>query len=333
MPRVGQNPAKFAGELAASHQVTVAVLSYIPFLQGYYRQSLEVLRLCIGSLIQNTDVAYDLMVFDNGSCREVQEYLLELKGEGSVQFLMLSERNVGKVGAWNFIFGSAPGDFVAYSDGDVYFYPGWLSKHLEVFKSFPEVGTVTGVPRRRRSKFMENSLERVHQLDDIAVETGKFIPEEWIKDHARSLDKLDSVGVDLARDDVKLTSKDGVQAFVTAQHYQFVARRETVQRFLPFPTTKPMGSDVAQFDEAIDGSGMLRLAVSDRTVMHIGNTIDDEDRAQIGKVTFQSPASPTPQSKGFGRILAWPPMRRLLLAIHDRIFRAYFNRPEGSETG
>jgi glycosyltransferase involved in cell wall biosynthesis len=333
MPRVGQNPAKFSGEVSPAQRVTVAVLSYIPFLQGYYRHSLKVLQLCISSVIQNTELAYDLMVFDNGSCREVQDYLLELKGAGKLQFLMLSGRNVGKVGAWNFIFGSAPGEYVAYADGDVYFFPGWLSKHLEVFESFPDVGTVTGVPRRRRSTFMENSLERVHQLDDVEVETGKFIPEHWIKDHARSLDKLDSIEADLAREDVRLTSSNGVQAFVTAQHYQFVIGRETIQQFLPFAATKPMGSDVAQFDEAIESSGLLRLAVSDRTVLHIGNTIDQNDRAQIGEQIALSPFSLTHKSRGFRRILTWPPIRRLLLAIYDRIFLAYFSRSEGSKTG
>jgi glycosyltransferase involved in cell wall biosynthesis len=324
MPRIGQNPAKFSGEIAPRQQVTVAVLSYIPFLRGYYRHSLDVLKLCLDSILINTDMPFDLMVFDNGSCSEVRDYLLELKASGQISFLILSSQNLGKVGAWNAIFGAAPGEYIAYSDGDIFFYPGWLSRHLEIFRAFPNVGTVTGVPRRRRPTFMEDTLKRVHDLDEVAVEIGKFIPEEWIRDHARSLGKLDQVAEDLERDDVRLTSKSGVQAFVTAQHYQFVVPKAALRDVLPFNASKPMGTEVAQFDEAIERNGLLRLAVSDRTVMHVGNTIDAEDIAQIGTVWSGRLAAGAHRLSKARSILDWPPIRRLLLAIYDRIFRTYF---------
>ncbi len=71
-----------------------------------------------------------------GSCRstcwsstmevvsEVQHYLLDQQRQGAIQFLLLSERNLGKGGAWNVIFQAAPGEILAYTDCDALFYRG-----------------------------------------------------------------------------------------------------------------------------------------------------------------------------------------------------------------
>src|SRR5512146_3187573 len=134
--RIGQNPAKSVKEVAVPKRVTVAVLNYIPFLSGFYAQALDVLKLCLGSIWENTtDVDYDLMVFDNGSCDEVLDFLQEVKSQGRIQYLVLSEKNLGKGGAWNIILAGAPGEIVAYADSDVLFYPDWLTRSIQVLET------------------------------------------------------------------------------------------------------------------------------------------------------------------------------------------------------
>lgn len=68
--RKGQNPAKFVNQVAKPERITVAILNYIPFLSGFYAQTLDVLKTCLGSIWAHTDMPYDLLVFDNGSCQE-----------------------------------------------------------------------------------------------------------------------------------------------------------------------------------------------------------------------------------------------------------------------
>jgi hypothetical protein len=60
---------------------------------------------------------------------------------------------MGKGGAWNSMLQAAPGEIIAYTDNDAFFYPGWLSKSLAVLEIFPNVGMVTSRPFRptRRS--------------------------------------------------------------------------------------------------------------------------------------------------------------------------------------
>ncbi|HLA96893.1 MAG TPA: glycosyltransferase family A protein, partial [Anaerolineales bacterium] len=156
---MGQNPAKFIETVSQPEQVTVAVLTYIPFLGGYYTQSLEVLKTCLNSIWQNTPDPYDLLVFDNASCPEVRQYLQDAHQAGKIQYLMLSNRNIGKSGAWNLIFGAAPGEYIAYADSDIYFYPGWLSAHLKVFEEFPNAGMVTGIPMCSSAEFSSSTIQ------------------------------------------------------------------------------------------------------------------------------------------------------------------------------
>ncbi len=94
--RIGQNPAKYLQEVAKPARITVAVLNYLPFLSGFYAEGLEVLKVCLESIREGADLPFDLLVFDNGSCEEARQYLLDEHQAGRIQFLILSEKNLGK---------------------------------------------------------------------------------------------------------------------------------------------------------------------------------------------------------------------------------------------
>src|SRR5574338_600925 len=146
--RIGQNPAKYVKEVAKPARITVAVLNYIPFLSGFYADALEVLKVCLESIRASADLPCDLLVFDNGSCEEARQYLLDEHQAGRIQFLLLSEKNLGKGGAWNIILSGSPGEIVAYTDSDAYFYPGWLSRSVQILETYPNAGMVTARPFR-----------------------------------------------------------------------------------------------------------------------------------------------------------------------------------------
>src|SRR5512135_2169420 len=116
--RKGQNPAKFVKAVAKPERITVALLNYIPFLSGFYTETLDVLKVCMESMRKDAVLPFELMVFDNGSCPEVRDYLAHGKESRRSQYLILSERNVGKGGAWNVMLAGAPGGIVAYTDSD-----------------------------------------------------------------------------------------------------------------------------------------------------------------------------------------------------------------------
>jgi len=284
--RVGQNPAKSVDYVAQPEKVTIAVISYIPTQGGYYAQSLDVLKNCLSSIWENTEIPYDLLVFDNASCHDVRNYLSEMQKQDKIQYLVLSEKNIGKAGAWNFVFGSAPGEFVAYADSDVYHYPGWLRPQIDLLEKIPQIGMVTGMPMWTPAEFSSATTKWVEENPDISLEQGKFLSWDDYWRHARSLG-ADEQKARAHYDSVEEQTAvfEGQRYFIGAAHFQFVARKDAIQSVLPIPSERPMGQ-VRLLDIALNEKGYLRFCTPDWWVQHMGNTLQGEFEAHgISSIT------------------------------------------------
>jgi len=310
--RVGQNPAKAIEHVAQPSRITAAVITYIPFLGGYYSHSLEILKVCLSSLRQNADLPFDLLVFDNASCTEVRDYLCQAHRRGEIQFLWLSDRNIGKGGAWNVIFGGAPGEIIAYADSDIYFFPGWLSVLVKVLEVFPQAGMVTGMPMWSPPEYSRSTIEWGQSHPEARLERGRLLPWEDYWRHARSLGQTEAEAraYHEAHEDICLHFQ-GQRYYVGAGHFQFVARKRALQSVLPIPSERPMGQ-VRSLDRALDEQGYLRLSTPDWWVQHLGNTLEGLGTLP-GAATQQNPPSRQPKL-----------IRRALLWLHNQTFRLLY---------
>lgn len=316
--RIGQNPAKAMREVTKPARVTVAVLNYIPFLNGFYAEMLDVLKACLGSIWENTGEGYDLLVFDNASCEEVRQYLLDEHQAGRIQYLFLSEKNIGKGGAWNVILAGAPGEVISYADNDCLFFPGWLERSLQILDTYPKVGMVTARPFRTRPALYTNTVAWGEQESEAKIERGNFIPYDVFREFDLSLGQ--------SEEEIRThyeTSEDirleyhGVPAIVGASHWQFTASKEVLKQFLPFNMDWPMGQ-VRQLDQRMNDAGYLRLMPVDPLAMNMSNTL--HNLAKVG-----SPAE-SPRPAAHRLLLDFPPVRRSLLYLYDKIFRWYYYR-------
>jgi glycosyltransferase involved in cell wall biosynthesis len=318
--RKGQNPAKFVKDVPRPQRITVALLSYIPFLSGFYAETLDVLKVCMESMRRDAGLPFDLMVFDNGSCPEARDYLLGEKDAGRIQYIILSEKNMGKGGAWNVMLAGAPGEIIAYTDSDVLFSPKWLARSVEILETFPNVGMVTARPFRTPPEFLEATLTWAHK--NAKLEEGQFIPWERFLEFNLSLGQTEEENKKVYAEtrDWRIEYK-GITAMAGASHWQFIAYRSTLQKFLPFDMDKPMGQ-VRQLDKRMNDAGLLRLMVSDPLAMNMSNTLGYL-RGELGKESGKVKSKKRGSWKR--RVLELGPVRKMLLAIYNKIFNWYYS--------
>jgi len=340
--RKGQNPAKFVKDVARPERITVALLNYIPFLSGFYAETLDVLKVSLESMHRDAGLPFDLMVFDNGSCAEVRDFLVKEKEE--IQYLILSERNMGKGGAWNVMLAGAPGEIIAYTDADVLFSPKWLSRSVEILETFPNVGMVTARPFRTPPEFYESTLKWARE--NAKLEDGQFIPWETFLEFNLSLGQTEEEnkkvyaetkdwkitmslrgGCSFRRSNLPLNEEtasqkmlaatsDEIVAYAGASHWQFTAYKSTLQQFLPFDMDKPMGQ-VRQLDKRMNDAGLLRLMVSDPLAMNMSNT--------LGYLRGELKDAGKKKQVSFGkRVLETGFIKKILLVIYNKIFKMYY---------
>jgi glycosyltransferase involved in cell wall biosynthesis len=334
MTRIGVNPARGKLSNYRPARVTIAVLTYFPDLSGYFENRLEVLKLVLVSLRAHTTLPYDLMIFDNGSCQSVVDYLLELKDAGEIHYLILSPINIGKIGAFRILFNAAPGEIIAYNDDDVLFYPGWLEAHLEILDSFPHAGMVSGLPVRDATNHAHKSLDQlVNQVvPGLTVSYERHISDEWEADWAISTGRDPQTHLQATQEQLDLVlsmEKPGSQerciAIGSANHFQFVAPKAVLLQALPGEWSGKLMGHMVELDEAVDSLGYLRLSTANRYTRHLGNALSQAvlEEAQALGLLAAHEAMPTTTSSRYRKkhwLLRIPGSRRILSTLYKRLF-------------
>jgi glycosyltransferase involved in cell wall biosynthesis len=322
MPRIGMNPARGKDAEYTPARVTVCVLTHLPHMDGYFQERLDVTKLCLESILANTSLPFDLMVFDNGSCPELVDHLKDLRQRGFIDFLFLSRHNIGKMGALQMMFHAAPGEVIAYTDDDIYHLPGWLEKHLEILDTYPRTGLITGFYIRSRMDSFINSTLKFAENPEVEVKMGKFIPHEWEEEYVanagRTWERYAQEIGDL--EDMELRYR-GVPALVSAHHFQFVTPKHVILSVLPEGWTGKLMGLMLKLEETIDNSGYLRLTTREQTMHLLGNSLSPEMQARAKELGMDiRPPRMTEESGGLLRWLARRKLpRQLMQAIYNRL--------------
>jgi glycosyltransferase involved in cell wall biosynthesis len=295
--------------------VTAAVLNHIPFLDGFYTEMLNVLQLSLSSLRQNAGMAFDLLVYDNGSCKQARTCLLEEYEKGNIQTLILSDRNMGKGGAWNVMLQAAPGEIIAYADNDVLYYPNWLRESVKVLETYPNAGMVTSRPFHTRPELYSANLKWAARTPEAVLDRGQFIDREWMREFWLSVGRSqEEINEDLALEDVRITYKE-VTTYCGASHWQFLAWKKVLQEFLPIDLSRPLGQ-VLKLDEMVNQRGYLRLMTAQPYTMNLSNSVELPAEQQSGQA---------PSTGSRKRLVDVPIIKSPLMRLYNAIFKLYYD--------
>jgi len=296
MPRIGMNPSRGKTLDYRPARTTVAVLTFAPHQAGYFEHRLQVTRLTIESILRNTHEPFDLLVFDNGSCKQMVTTLQSLYEQGVIDYLFLSKRNIGKLNALRFIFDAAPGEIVAFSDDDNLYLPGWLKAHLEIIDSFPNVGAVTGFYVRQRVAMSSESTLAFADRPDVETQRGLLMPEKWEEEYVINTGRTwERYHEEVAGIEDVIVKYHGIEAWVSAHHFQMVCPKKVVQEILhemlPDGWSDQLMGRMVEMDDRMDEKGYLRLCTREKYLRMMGNAISPEVEALAQEMGFKANAA------------------------------------------
>jgi glycosyltransferase involved in cell wall biosynthesis len=315
--RKGQNPAKILNTVARPERVTAAVLNHVPFLEGFYSDMLKVVQVSLTSLRENAGMPFDLLVFDNGSCKEARDFLVGEFEKGNIQILILSDKNLGKGGAWNVMLQASPGEIIAYADNDVVYSRNWLKESVRVLETYPRAGMVTSRPFHTKPELYQSVVKWAQATSEAKLERGLFVDPQWNREFLLSVERSEEeIQKDLKVEDVKVTYK-GITTYAGASHWQFLSWKSVLQEFLPIDLSKPLGQ-VLRLDEAMDQNGYLRLMTDKPYSMNLSNSV---------QLPQTETANETSKKISFGRkLINLPIIRGPLMRVYNAIFKLYYEK-------
>ncbi len=270
--RIGFNPHKDMPDEGSSfiHQVIIPV--YIPNQEEYFKDSFRILKLCIESIIKTVHLETFITIVNNGSCKEVREYLDELFEDKKIHEVIHTE-NIGKLNA---ILKGLTGneiELVTIADCDVMFLENWQHETIAVYNNFPKTGVVGLVPQYRTF---------AHCCGNVLVEN--FFSKKLSFTKVKNLDALKkfyiSIGwgeyVDNENLGFNLTLENNSQlAVLGSGHFVATYRKEIFNEILTYIGYKLGGQSENYLDEACLKYGLWRLTTNDNYAYHMGNVYED----------------------------------------------------------
>lgn len=272
--RAGFNPHKdkIQQESDYFHQVIIPV--YIPNHEGYFKDSFEILTLCLDSLFKTIHDKTYFTVVNNGSCIEVVDYLNDLIHRNIIQEV-IHTTNVGKLNA--VLKGITGNGFplITISDSDVLFLNGWQEASYAVYDAFPKAGAVCPTPSSRSLRtytanvywdlFFSNKLKCTPVVNPDALKMFGLSVGDANFYNSVHLKKY-----------LTVTNEDK-KAVVGAGHFVTTYRAEVFNHLENRFTKYKLGgnSEGLFLDIPVIKKGFWRLSTAGNFAYHMGNVLED----------------------------------------------------------
>jgi len=255
----------------AIHRIVSAV--YVPNLEGYFRDYIEILRFFLDSVVSTKSVESKLTIVNNNSCFQISNLLRQYFDDGHIDVLINQRENIGKIDAIMEVVHGCEEEFVTITDCDILFKQGWEQSVFKTFSTFKNVGSVSPIPLRGSSFYWTSSVQLQIILKRLKY-SKESLPEN-ISDHNRYLNSIGWPSEDGKGKYWSVVENCGERAIMGSGHAVITIRSSILKKFSPkIRSNVFMGksSETDYLDIPIDRSGMLRLSTKHNYAFHMGNT-------------------------------------------------------------
>lgn len=269
--RKGTNIAKdiLINPSDVSHRVIIPL--YIPNEEDYYKDGFKIFEYCLFSILKTSTTPLKISVVSNDSCNTVNEKLLKLYEEGTIDELIIEKEAVGKINSILKALRTADERLITITDADVLFCNGWEQAVVELFEAFPQAGAVCPVPVFRKHLHLTSNI----WLKYLFSKKLYFRPVK----NAEAMTKFaNSIGWSRLDEKYKntigtLQANNGTIAVLGCSHFVATYKREVFEKLPKTNSKYKLGGD-SEFlytDEPVLKMGGYRLSTYDNYAYHLGN--------------------------------------------------------------
>ena len=293
--RIGTNPAKSDNKIEAKSYHRIIIPVFIPNLEeDYFKQSLDIFKLTIESILSTIHRKTRISIFNNGSCEAVSHYLKRIfEAEDSIDQFINNKENVGKINAIYAVVKSNIEPLFTITDADVLFKVGWQQEVEKVFEHFPKAGIVSPVPF---STLYSSDLARMNLWEGFVRSKLNSSPvpnPEGLKHFEKSIGR--EMFKEIHYQQFITLEHRSQKAVLGSGHFVCTVRAQVFQKGPLCPTMYKMGGEVMAdyIDKPNRDAGYLRLATLGNYAYHIGNRMESwlekemEKLKEINKTDFQ----------------------------------------------
>ena len=277
--RVGVNPEKLKEEKLQYWEHRVVIPVYIPnFEEAYYKNSFEVFRKSIESLLKTIDTSQTAITIINNNCaKEITEYVDNLLEEGHIQKHAKYVSNVGKVYPVLSEVRGVYEEYVTIADADILYMDNWVSETAKIFNAFSKAAMVSPLPCPSSFDIYNKSLV-VENF--FRIKKGKVVDELSFDLFIQGVNPRKKFFEGKKwnwRDKQYYLEKNETKTCVGAMHFIATYRKSYLEKI---PLNRPefvflKGDECTFIEKHIDQFGGYRLSTIRTHAYHIGNTMDD----------------------------------------------------------
>lgn len=270
--RIGYNPQKDQPILNSEYLHQIIIPVYIPNFEGYFKDSLIILKLCLQSIFDTIHDKTFITIVNNGSCKLVKEFLDNLYLEKKIHELIHSE-NIGKLNA---ILKGLTGnniELVTITDSDVLFKNGWQEETIKIFSQIPKVGVVGIVPQFNMFKI--NCFNLIFDnLFNSNLKFLKIINKQELSQFYDSIGWDKNYNLDYLEYTLGISWSSDLDILIGSGHFVATYKKDifdTVISNLPY---KMGGFSESYLDETPLKKNYWRVSTSNNFAFHMGNVFE-----------------------------------------------------------